>query len=264
MKLIFMVFLFLFSFSNGICFQSENILQKYPNTLSYHQIIFSKLKNYFDSLPLKSLVYQDKSGLRTYVVKNDLGIEINRIKAKIERKKISASELTERLIYTSEVGKSFSFLIKKTGSNIKESKDEDLLSLRFNPSEDESSYVIQSNEFNYEMSISRTSSLVTSYILAKGFDFNLKTDFYFNETSAELRYQYFFPNMPKPQTNLFVFYTFDESALNQEKVKYMLSSEGEVTPKKFFEALSQGASFYESISEAYLLKLNELGFPTLN
>ena len=264
MKLIFMVFLFLFSSSKGICFQSEDILLKYPNTLNYHQSVFSQLRNYFDSLPLKSLVYQDINGIRTYIVRNEFGIEVNRIKAKIERKKNSAIELTERLIYTSDVGKSFSFLIKKTGSNIKESKDEDLLSLRINPTGDESSFIIQSNEFNYELSILRTQSKVTSYILVNGFDFNLKTDFYFNETSAELQYQFFFPNMPKPQTNLFVYYTFSEFALNQENFKYMISSEGEVTPKKFFEALSQGDSFYEAISTVYLLKLYELGFPTLN
>ena len=66
--------------------------------------------------------------------------------------------------------------------------------------------MVQSNEFNYEWSISRSPTKVTSFLLANGFDFKLKTDFFFNETTAELRYQFFSPYMGMPQANLFVFY----------------------------------------------------------
>ncbi len=238
--------------------------ENYPDFQNYKTLIFSKLNDYFESLTLNSIIYVSKDGIRTYKIKNNSDEKIIIITSKITREK-TASEINEHVIFYLENSISFSYDIKKIGSNVLATNDDDLLNFRLKPIEDIDYYQINIPSFKIQISHTILPNNEQKSFFSLGFmEFNVQIESHFQDHEASLTYLYFYKWMPNPQSALIVRAIENNSNWSGVRYIHIGSNAGEITPKQFYQGLAEGESAFTESADILSMALTGYGFPKLN
>jgi hypothetical protein len=264
MKALILLILLIFSSLTNATINPLVFNENYPKFQNYQTIIFSKLNDYFESLTLNSTIYVSQDGIRTYKIKNATDDKTIIITSKITREK-TASEINEHIIFYLENSISFSYDIKKKGTNVIATDDDDLLNFRLNSIEDIDYYQINIPSFKIQISHTKLPNNEQKSFFSLGFmEFNVQLESHFQDHEASLTYLYFYKWMPNPQSALTVRAIENNSNWSGIRFIHIGSNAGEITPKQFFQGLAEGASAFEESADIISMALTGYGFPKLN
>lgn len=228
---------------------------KYPSLKDYQDICLQSLNTYFFTFLSKSILFKDDNGNYVLNFQNESGETLLSVHARIERS-LSNGELTESVQYILPNTNVFSYSLKKTGNDISQTSDEDLLTLNFKKLK--SNYEINLNEWQTRFQ----KSSMKDYLIFGFMEVNIMIHTLYLENEAVRNYIYFFKGMPNPQSSLSVkaIETPDSPLL----FNFYHSSKGaEISPKYFFQGLQEGAMIFKEFSAASLDMIKGMGFPAI-
>lgn len=259
MKFIF--FLLLSSLSlNLMALEPAAFKDTYPDFKNYQNILFNDLKTYFETLPVNSIIYSDKDGIRIFKIRKHSG-GFQTITSKISRIK-SESQILERVIYYLENSEVFGYEVKKTGKNVTASEDLDLLSFRFKPKVTDEFFQVSIPYFKVLINHHNISNTEDKSFFSLGFmGFNVQVETSIIEKTVQRNYIYFFKHMPTPQASLGVKAVEKEHDWSGTQYIHFASGAGEITPKQFFGGLADGAQAFHEASSIMVNVLKSEGFP---
>lgn len=260
MKIIIFI-LFLISSSQTNAIETSLLKSNYPNFQTYQLSLFSKLRNYFETLPLNSLNFTDSNGTRVYILQEKHGDKTTTIFSKIVRER-SNGKVVERVFYTLENGNTLEYSVTKTGKDILDTDDIDLLTFHFKSSKKDEFYQISMPAFNIQISNSILQDGEKSYFYLGYMDFIFQIDSIFKEYEASLNYIYFMTQMPgNPQSTLTVRAIEAPGSWNSINYYHISSNSGEITPKQFFQGLMGGSMAFNEAANEIFIRTLMLGFP---
>ncbi|RPJ70223.1 MAG: hypothetical protein EHM20_15630, partial [Alphaproteobacteria bacterium] len=174
----------------------------YPNFQTYQLSLFSKLRNYFETLPLNTLNFTELNGTRVYKLRGKYDDRVTTIFSKIIRERTNR-KIVERVIYSLENGKTLEYSVTKEGKDLVDTDDLDLLTFHFKSSKQDDLYQIAMPTFNIQITNSVMPDGEKTFLSMGDFVFQIES--HFTEHEASLNYIYFFTQMPgNPQSTLTV------------------------------------------------------------
>ncbi len=260
MKIFIPIFAFLLSF-NLQAFDPEAFKDVYPDFKNYQSLLLNDVKSYFDSIHENSVIYSDINGNKTFVVKKTSGEFLGKINCRIIRIK-SYNQISERVVYALRNGNKFEYEVLRKGDNLEFNSDEDLLSFKIEPKEEEEyKFIIPS--MNIEASYTLTSEQSDQSFFSIGFmEFNVKIETFSTPKESTRNYIYFFKAIkPSPQASLTVRAIESASIWSGTTYHHSASNGGEITPKQFFGGLADGAGAFGEASTIIINHIQSLGFP---
>ena len=260
MKTILCVLLFL-SF-NVQAIEAGFFDNQYPSFQNYQELVFSKIKTYFETLQANSLIYSSSNNIKQYRINDVDNEDLVSITSTIIRLH-SPNKITERILYSIENGEVFEVVIEKRGVNIINSLDNDLLSFHFTISPNDEYYQITIPSLQIQLNQTHQSSGMKSFLNIGFMDFILKIESNYQEHQAQQSYFYFIKEMTNPQASLTVKVVENKATWNMLEFSHISSQSGVVTPGQFVDGLNSGAELLTVASEVMFKFLNKGGFPKL-
>jgi hypothetical protein len=251
---IFIVILCIFSFRYSFAQVEVNPLNTYPSVLTFQSILFQQLKNYFELLKSKSIIFEFEDNRKVFRYTEPTTNMPKELRVKIERL-YSDKKISERVIYSLENGEVFSWDYVRRGDALTPTGDSDLMTLKMKPSLKEESFSITLPEVKQSILFEKTANVEISYALIGSFEFNVKIEKWYRDNQPQkINYLLFFAQMPNPQTFLTVMSSQDFALTHVGK-------NGVITPKEFFNGINEttGAFFGASQESNAILLLK--GFP---
>ena len=235
---------------------------KYPSFQTYQEIVFSKVKTYFETLEANSLIHSLKNGVTQYKITDVDNEDEVFLNSTISRKQ-SPNSIIERIVYSNDKGNRFEVVVEKHGDHVLKSEDRDLLTFHFKINKEDETYQIMIPVLGIQLyQTQKDSGFVSSFHV--GFmDFVLKIESQFQEHTASQTYFYFIKEMPNPQASLTVRAIEKPSTWNDYQFIHISSQSGEVTPAQFVGGLNSGAEMLTMAADMVFKNLSENGFPTL-
>lgn len=261
MKFVFIYLLFFTSFKLH-AIDSTVFDDKYPGFQTYQEIIFSKVKTYFETLEANSLIQPLKNGLTQYRIM-DIDNEDEVVLHSTIKRIQSPNVIVERIMYSNEKGNRFEVVIEKHGTNVVKSDDHDLLTFHFNMNNNDESYQIAIPALGVQLYQTQKDSGFISSFNVGVMDFVIKIESSFQAHTALQTYFYFIKEMPNPQSSLAVKAIEKSSTWNDFQFIHISSQSGEITPAQFSMGLNSGAQMLTMAADMIFKSLDENGFPTL-
>ena len=256
-KLFLILFCCILTF-NAYAIDESVFAGRYPNFQDYQSLSLQGLNNYFYSLFSKSITLHGDNNYYQFVVLDDSGQTITNINARIERSRTEAS-LTESVHFILPNSEHFDYTLKRTGINLVETTDMDLLTFNFKIKEESYDLAFKQLEARFQKQ-KDNKDVEKSFILLGMMEINILIETSLRESEGYRNYIYFFKGMPNPQSTLTVRVLRDVS----ENPTFIHSSKGiEIAPKYFFQGLEEGSQVFTEFSQISLKILGTMGFPKI-
>lgn len=256
------IFILIFSFSQTLLAMDKTVFQEnYPTFQEYQEILFSKIRDYFERLPQATIINSNSSDLKIYSFYDKNTKQLNLFYSKITRK-ISDGEISEKVTYSLSNGTTFTCELLRKGVDLTPTDDNDLLTFNFKLSELEDFYQVTLPESRVKFSYSKNLYGDKAYFDLGFMDFKIQTESFLSQTNSYINYIFFYKYMPNPQASL----TARAISTDGENIQFIHTSSqaGELTPKQFFEGLNTSTTVLEGVSDYNYNLIIFSGFPNLD